>query len=335
MPAAHLREFAPPPQPGLMRALVFAILAHLLLMIALTWGVHWNRETQDVAAEAELWSRVPQQAAPRPVEAAPPPAPTPAAAPTPAPAPPPPPPPKPPAPAAEPTPPPPAPREADIALQREKLKQEQAQRKQEELERLEREKKLEARKKQEELERQKTLEARRKQEELERQKALEARKKQDALKQQQLAEKKAQDRKKQEEQAKAKARQQEDAKRGEALRQANLQRMQSLAGATGDATATGTAQRSSGPSDSYGGRIRARVKPNIVFTEDISGNPTAEVEVRVAPDGTITSRRLVKSSGAKSWDDAVLRALDRTETLPRDLDGRVHSPLLLAFRPKD
>ncbi len=107
------------------------------------------------------------------------------------------------------------------------------------------------------------------------------------------------------------------------MRQENLRRMQEMAGGTGGPTSTGTAPRSAGPSDSYAGRIRARVRPNIVFTDDIAGNPTAEVEVRMAPDGTIISRKIVKSSGVKSWDDAVLRALDKTEVLPRDVDGRV------------
>ncbi|HWI78330.1 MAG TPA: energy transducer TonB, partial [Ramlibacter sp.] len=119
-----------------------------------------------------------------------------------------------------------------------------------------------------------------------------------------------------------------------ALREENLRRMQGLASATGAPSATGTADRASGPSSSYAGRIRARVKPNITFTDDIPGNPTAEVEVRMAPDGTITSRRLTKSSGVGSWDQAVLRALDKTEVLPRDIDGRVHTPLLIEFKPK-
>jgi colicin import membrane protein len=57
--------------------------------------------------------------------------------------------------------------------------------------------------------------------------------------------------------------------------------------------------------------------------------------VRAAPDGTILSRRLVKSSGLKEWDDAVLRAIDRTEVLPRDVDGRVPSPIVIDFRPRE
>lgn len=290
--AADRLEFAPPPQPGLVRAFVLAIIAHVLLMLALTWGINWNRESEDNAAEAELWSSVPQQAAPQEVPVPPPP---------------------PPAQQVTPTPPPPAPREADIALEREK--KEQA-RKQEELER---QKKLEARKKREELEREKKLEARKKEEELKKQ-----------LAERKAAEEKLKQKQKKDELAKSKARQ-EEAKLAE-LRKENLERM--MKGATGAPSVTGTAVRASGPSDSYAGRVRSRVRPNIVFTDDISGNPMAEVEVRLAPDGTITSRRLVKSSGVKSWDEAVLRALDKTETLPRDVDGRVHSPLTIEFKPK-
>ncbi|HRP27833.1 MAG TPA: protein TolA, partial [Burkholderiaceae bacterium] len=32
-------------------------------------------------------------------------------------------------------------------------------------------------------------------------------------------------------------------------------------------------------------------------------------------------------------DDAVLRAIDKTAVLPRDVDGRVPSTLLLVFQP--
>lgn len=121
----------------------------------------------------------------------------------------------------------------------------------------------------------------------------------------------------------------------EAQRQQNIARAMGLAGATGGETAKGTAQKSSGPSASYGGKVRARVKPNIVFTEDIAGNPSAEVEVRTALDGTIMSQRLVKSSGNKAWDEAVVKAIVKTETMPRDVDGRVPTPMILEFRPKD
>ena len=108
-----------------------------------------------------------------------------------------------------------------------------------------------------------------------------------------------------------------------------------MAGATGDENATGTAKVSSGPSSSYGGKVRAKVKPNIVFTDAIDGNPKAEVEVRSALDGTIMSQRLVKTSGNKAWDDAVIKAIVRTESMPRDTDGRVPPVMILEFRPRD
>jgi colicin import membrane protein len=109
-------------------------------------------------------------------------------------------------------------------------------------------------------------------------------------------------------------------------------------GATGAATATGTSAQAAGPSASYGGRLVARIRPNITFPGDVAGiigNPGAEVEVRADTDGTIISRKLLKSSGIKAWDEAVLKAIDKTETLPRDIDGRVPSHLEFTFRPKD
>ena len=147
-------------------------------------------------------------------------------------------------------------------------------------------------------------------------------------------ERKEKEAKKQQEQKDNKA-SAEDAKKLDAIRKENMKRIAGLAGASGSENATGTAMKASGPSDSYGGRIRARIKPNITFGDDVVGNPAAEVEVRCAPDGTIVSRKLVKSSGNTAWDNAVLKAIDKTEILPRDTDGRVHSPLLISFRPKD
>lgn len=119
----------------------------------------------------------------------------------------------------------------------------------------------------------------------------------------------------------------------EKLRQDTLKRIQGQAGATGGPTATGTAARDAGPSAGYAGRIIARVKPNIVLTESVPPTLRAVVEVRAAPDGTIVGRRLVRSSGNTEWDEAVLRALDRTEVLPRDTDGRVPSPMEIGFTP--
>jgi colicin import membrane protein len=117
------------------------------------------------------------------------------------------------------------------------------------------------------------------------------------------------------------------------LREDQLRRITGQAGATGAPQATGTAQRDAGPSASYAGKIIARVRPNITLIETVPATLRAEVELRVAPDGTITARRLVKSSGNATWDEAVLRAIDRTGELPKDDNGRVPSSIVIGFTP--
>jgi len=305
-------ELAPPTPPARLRAIALAVLAHVLLIVALTWGVHWKTSTDQPAVQAELWAAVPQQAAPR---ADPPPEPTPPPPPVVAP---PPPPPPPPVRQAEPD-----TREADLAIEREKKRLEKERKEREQLQerqRLEKERKEQERKAQELKDKDKQREKERlEKERQEKDKRLAEEKKQ----------KEAEAKRKQEAIEKA------NAQAAEARRQENLRRMQGLAGATGAENATGTALRDAGPSGSYGGKVAAKVKPHIVYPDAVAGNPRAEVEVRAAPDGTVTSTRLVQSSGNKAWDDAVLRALQKTETLPRDVDGRVPSALVIGFRPKD
>jgi colicin import membrane protein len=100
-----------------------------------------------------------------------------------------------------------------------------------------------------------------------------------------------------------------------------------------DALETGTAKQSS-LTEIYASKVVAAIRPNIIFTSVIAGNPTAEVEVTTLPNGEILSRKLVRSSGNSEWDTAVLRAIDRTQRLPRDEDGRAPSPIIIAFLPE-
>lgn len=309
-------QFAPPRPPARIRAIALAVLAHVLLVVALTWGVNWKTSSDQPAVQAELWAAVPQQAAPRAEpepqpEPTPTPTPPPEPVPVPTPAPPPPPPPR----QAEPD-----TREADLAIEREKKRIEKEKKEREQ--RLEREKR-ERERKEDERRAQEKERLQKEKERLEKQKQLAEEKKR----------KEAEDKRKQE--AKQEAIEKANAKAAEERHKENVRRMQGLAGATGGENATGTAQRDAGPSGSYGGRVAAKVKPHIVYPDAVSGNPRAEVEVRAAPDGTITGTKLIQSSGNKAWDDAVLRALDKTETLPRDVDGRVPSSLVIGFRPKD
>lgn len=304
-------DLSPPPTPGGWAPWALALLAHGLLALALAWGLAWQRETTTVAS-AELWSALPQVAAPRAQE----------------------PPPEPPAPpvtrarAAPPPPPPaaePARRDADIAVQR----QREEQRRREEARRL-----AEQRAAQEKAAQEKAAQEKARREKAEREKA---------EREKAAREKAAREQAQREQAAKAKAAQEKAARERaereqaqlEAERQRNLERMLGQAHATGGAQARGTAERDAGPSASYAGRLVAHIRPNIVFADTVPGNPRAEVEVRTLPDGTILSSRLLKSSGHRAWDDAVLRAIERTARLPRDENGRVPPTLILGFRPNE
>lgn len=289
-------EFAPPPTPGLVRALTLAIVVHALLLAVLALGVQWKRDAPPVTVEAELWSALPVQAAPPAPEPAPaPPEPMPKpvvkdiVTPIPAPA--------------------PAAPDPSIVIAKEKA-------------RLLKEKQLE----QERLD----IEKRQKD-------ALKAKKikEEKGARDKELREKLAREKQLQLEQQKAHtALVDADAKRVAELRKQQIERMNRMADQATGSGSTGTAKQSSGPSASYAGRIRARIKPNITYTESITGNPEAEVEVRTSPNGTIIGRKLVKSSGVKSWDDAVLNAVDKTEVLPPDVDGKVIPSLIIVFSPK-
>ena len=309
-------EFAPPPEPARGRSFAVAAVAHLLLFAALGLVTRWTTQEQVVTAEAELWSALPQQAAPRLVE----PEPTPPPPPEPVK-------PEPPKPAPRPTPQPEPEvqkRDADIALKKQKEEEKKKALEKEKAEQLRKDKLEKEKAEKEKADKEKKL----KEQKLKEEKAREDKERE---------KKKAEDKKKAEaeqhkkDEAQAKA----DAARAEALRKENLKRMQGLAGATGGENSTGTALKSSGPSASYAGRLVARIKPNITYPGDVVGNPRAEVEVKVGADGTILSRRIVQSSGNKAWDDAVLRAIDKTEVLPRDTDGRVPPVIVLGFRPLD
>ena len=253
---AHL-EFAPAPNGDNGRALVLAVGVHALLLLALNWGTLWSQQPQDMSVEAELWSAVPQPAAPK-AEIPP----EPDTPPTPEPEP-------------QPEPPPVKPAEApkpvvDPQIAIDKLKKKQAEK---------------------------------------------------------------------EEETKRKAQEKQEAKEAQTRHQEAVKRLQSMAGSAGTPVDTGVAPKASGPSASYIGRLRAKVKPNITFPDNllqnVAGNPTAEVEVTCSPSGKIEDVNLVKSSGNSAWDEAVLNGLRKTAMLPRDVDGSVPTRLVFSFRPRD
>lgn len=298
MAAASTHDLLLPRAPGgLVPGAALALLAHAAMIVALTTVVNWRASTPE-AVTAELWSAVPQVAAPAPPPPAPTPPPPPAPAPAPAPAPP---------PRVEPVQPDPQIAIARAERERERERQERA-------ERAERER-----------------QARDRQEKAEKKAEQDRADKERARKERELQAK-----------ADAKARAEAEAKKARAeeerlaqQRQKNLERLMGQVGSSSTSATAGTAAQSSGPSASYAGRLVAAIKPNIVFTEAINGNPAAEVEVRAGPSGSIIARRIVRSSGNKEWDEAVLRAIDRTSSLPRDVDGRVPPTITMVFRPQE
>lgn len=293
----------PPSADSLRIGTTVALLAHAGLIAALAFGVAWKRE-EIATVSAELWSAVPQQAAPAPRAEAVPTPPPPPLEPVVKPAP--------PAPAPPPVPkvlePPPAPREAEIARERADKRRREA----EEADKL--------------AEKQAEKQARLDKAAKEKAEKKEATRKEAELRE---AETKAAEKAAAAEKAKEAAQQEKAAK----SREDNLKRLQKQLGEGSDTPApapapgatpgAGTAAQSSGPSAGYAGRLRAYLKPKLVYTGRNIGSSPAVVRVRVAPDGSILARELIKSSGQADWDQAVLDAIDRAGMLPRDTDSRI------------
>ena len=300
-------------------SVLFSIVVHLLLVAALTWGVSWNYH-QPQTMEAELWQSIPQLAAPKLEEA-------PIERPSPAPVP-------------EEKAPPPKPidnaqaiREAQLATARlKKIEEEQLEKERQarillENERLKKEKAEKEKAEKEKADKEKLDKEKLKKEKLEKEKLEKEKADKDKKAKEKLEATKAE---------KDAQRKQEEDKKAEAIRQESLKRVNGMLGATGAPNATGTAQHAAGPSASYAGRLKGRVRPNIIYPEiSVSENPSAEVLVKLAPDGTIVSKKLTKPSGNSAWDTAVLKAIDKTERFPRDTDGSVPSEIVFTFTPNE
>lgn len=125
----------------------------------------------------------------------------------------------------------------------------------------------------------------------------------------------------------------------EKVRADQLARLRAAAGAEGGSGGTSGSGVGGGGNAPPGwtDKVVKKVKPLIVFNpESISGNPAAVVKVNLAPDGAILSTDLVSSSGNAGWDRAVLLALTRAESLPKDDNGKIpQREVKLTFKPKD
>ena len=343
----HL-AFAPPADPGFGRALLLALLVHFLLLLALTWGVTWRSTPQDDAIEAELWSAIPEPVAQRNEEPVPPAEVKPETPPKPVE------PVKPPPPStAQPALPDKAKIEADIAIEKQKkkdalerdrqieLEKKAAKAKEEEV----RLKEASAKKAEEEKEKKAAQERENtKRQEEQKRKDDEARAKEEAKrKQEDEANRLEEESKHKEETAKRKEEEAkrllEEKKETEQRRQEQIKRLKGLGEASTGPTDKASAAKASAPSGTYLGRLRARVRPNITFPESqlqaVKGNPEAEVEVTCSATGEITSKKLIRSSGNTAWDEAVMNAIEKTGTLPRDENGNMPPKISFGFKPRD
>ncbi len=125
----------------------------------------------------------------------------------------------------------------------------------------------------------------------------------------------------------------------EKVRADQLARLRAAAGAEGGSGGTigsGVGGGGNAP-PGWTDKVIKKVKPLIVFNpESVSGNPAAVIQVSLAPDGAILSTSILTSSGNASWDRAVLLALSRAESLPKDDNGKIpQREVKLTFKPKD
>ena len=315
-------DFLPPPAPGLGRALVLALIAHGLLVLALTYAVPWHLQTPSATFSAELWAPLPMEAAP---PAPPPEPPAPEVESIVAP----------PVPVPEParTAPPPSPNlDADIATAERKAQEKKKQQERRQTEKRELEQRQEE-----------TLKAeKQKAEESKRRKELDAAKAQDAKRLNEIEAAKVAEKKRLKDQEIAKQQEadrlREEQAQSEILRKDARERALKLAGAaagSGSASSTGTAAQSAGPSANYGAKVVAAIRPNIASIKELSASLTAEYDVYTDASGKIMSAKIRKRSGDAYWDDAALSAILKTEKLPFDENGRVPSPMTISLRPRD
>ena len=84
----------------------------------------------------------------------------------------------------------------------------------------------------------------------------------------------------------------------------------------------------------YIGKLKGKIKSNIVLPPDIPGNPEAIFDVVQLPTGEIMSVKLRKSSAHTAYDAAVERAILKSSPLPKpDRPEQFQRSLEIKFRP--
>lgn len=90
--------------------------------------------------------------------------------------------------------------------------------------------------------------------------------------------------------------------------------------------------------DEYTGRISAKIRSRIVMPPNVPDDARAVFTVTVLPGGRVLDVRLKKSSGNAAYDDAVERAILKSEPLPLPAAPALFNrfrEMELGFRPKE
>lgn len=90
--------------------------------------------------------------------------------------------------------------------------------------------------------------------------------------------------------------------------------------------------------DEYTARIQGKIKRNVVMPPDVANDARAEFSVMLLPGGTVLSVRLLKPSGNAAYDNAVERAILKSQPLPLPADVAMFNrfrELRLVFKPTE
>ena len=89
----------------------------------------------------------------------------------------------------------------------------------------------------------------------------------------------------------------------------------------------------------YRDMISAKVRGNTRLPDNLKGNPQVRCLVKLLPTGEVVSVRVTQSSGNAAYDEAVVRAIDKSSPLPlpseREARAAFVPELLFTHRPKE
>ena len=147
-------------------------------------------------------------------------------------------------------------------------------------------------------------------ERLEREKREQARKEQ--ARQKELERKREQERKEREAKAKAEA----EAKAAAQAKAAAEARARAVAEAKAKAEAEAAAQALQSEIDLFRGRIRDKIRGRANVPDSVRGRPEVQVRITILPGGDVLDIVVLKSSGNRVYDEAIVRAIRSAQPLP-------------------